>query len=120
MTFKFQTACDSPAKVVDRNLILLTFKLLNSLDVNKSCGPDNLPPKIIKLVALLIVTPLTKLFNQSLNQGHFPSIWKEAKVHAIFKRKGSAPDPSSYRPISLLLCISKIFENSFLTAFTVT
>ena len=103
---------ESPVPIL--NTITITerevLNLLNSLDVNKSCGPDNLPPKILKLVALLIVTPLTKLFNQSINQGHFPSIWKEAKVHAIFKRKGSASDPSSYRPISLLPCISKIFE----------
>ena len=39
------------------------LKLLNSLDINKACGPDNLPPKILKLVALLITKPLTKLFN---------------------------------------------------------
>ena len=86
------------------------LKLLNSLDIHKSCGPDNLPPKILRLTAILIVSPLTKLFNKSLSLGKFPSTWKETKVHAIFKIKGSASDPSNYRPISLLPCISKIFE----------
>ena len=78
------------------------LKLLNSLSVNKSCGLDNLPPKILKLTAILIVSSLTKLFNKSLSQGIFPSKWKEAKIHPIFKKKGSASDPSNYRPISPL------------------
>ena len=58
----------------------------------------------------MIVSPLTKLFNKSLNQGIFPSRWKEANVHPIFKKKGSASNPTNYRPISLLPCISKILE----------
>ena len=105
----------SPSNVVPKlDKIVITerevLKLLNSLDIHKSCGPDNLPPKILRLTAILIVSPLTKLFNKSLSLGKFPSTWKEAKVHAIFKRKGSASDPSNYQPISLLPCISKNFE----------
>lgn len=83
---------------------------LNSLKVNKSCGPDELPNKIIKLVTILIYEPLTILFNKSLSEGKFPSGWKEAKVTAIFKRKGSPSQPTNYRPISLLPCLSKVFE----------
>ena len=37
-------------------------------------------------------------------------MWKGADVHAIFKKKGSASDPTNYRPISLFPCISKILE----------
>ena len=38
-----------------------TLQALNKLDVNKSCGPDHLPAKILKLVAIIIAEPLTKI-----------------------------------------------------------
>jgi len=86
------------------------LKLLNSLDVHKSTGPDKLPTKIIKMCALLIYEPLTKLFNMSLNTATFPTIWKVANITPIFKNKDSASNPLNYRPISLLPCLSKFLE----------
>ena len=61
-------------------------------------------------MALLISGPLAKLFNKSLTEGRFPLSWKEARVTAIFKKKGSASQPTNYRPISLLPCLSKVLE----------
>ena len=85
------------------------LNVLNSLDINKSCGPDELPPKILKLTALLICEPLARLFNLSLETGIYPKIWKHANVHPIFKNKGSPSDPTKYRPISILPCLTKVF-----------
>ena len=85
------------------------LKVLNSMDVNKSCGSDQLPTKILKLTALLIYEPLTRLFNKSLASGEYPSLWKHAKVRPVFKRKGAPSEVNNYRPISLLPCLSKIF-----------
>ena len=84
---------------------------LNTLDPNKSCGrsSDDLPPTILKLVALLVYEPLTRLYNKCLQEGSYPSIWKDANVHPIYKRKGSPSDPTNYRPISLLPCLSKVY-----------
>ena len=86
------------------------LQILNSLDPNKSTGPDGLPVKFLKLVALLIAKPLSQLFNKSLASGIFPAEFKKAIVKPIFKKKGSPSDPMSYRPISILSAISKIFE----------
>ena len=86
------------------------LKALNSLDSHKSTGPDNVPTKLLKLIAILIYEPLTKLFNKSLQSGTFPKIWKEAFVTPIFKNSGSPSDVRQYRPISLLSCLSKILE----------
>ena len=85
------------------------LKVLNSMDVNKSCGSDQLPTKILKLTALLIYEPLTQLFNKSLASGKYPSLWKHAKVRRVFKRKGTPSEINNYRPVSLLPCLSKIF-----------
>ena len=87
-----------------------TLNALNKLVINKSCGPDLLPSKILKLVAIIIAEPLTKLFNKSLRSGTYPTTWKEANIQPIFKNKGSPSDPTNYRPISLLPCLSKVFE----------
>lgn len=58
-----------------------------------------------------------------LNNCYFPENWKIAKIFPLLKRGKAANDVSSYRPISLLPNISKIFEsivNRFLTEFSNT
>ena len=60
------------------------LKILNSLEINKSSGPDKIPAKLLKMCAILIAKPLSKLFNKSLRLGKFPSSWKKACVTPIF------------------------------------
>ena len=88
--------------------------MLNSLDSSKSTGPDNVPVRLIKMTALLIAEPLSKLFNKSISLGIYPSKFKEANIKPIFKNKGSPSDISNYRPISLLSALSKVFEKKCL------
>ena len=86
------------------------LKILNSLNINKSSGPDRIPNKLLKMTAILIAKPLATLYNKSLQLGLFPSSWKKACITPIFKQKGSSSDPHNYRPISLLPNLSKILE----------
>ena len=86
------------------------LNILNRLDINKSSGLDKIPAKLLKMCAIIIANPLSKLFNKSLQLGKFPSPWKKACVTPIFKKKGSNSDPTNYRPISLLPNLSKILE----------
>ena len=86
------------------------LRTLNSLDPNKSTGPDGIPIKLLKLIALLIAKPLAQLFNKSLESGKFPNKMKEANIRPIFKNKGSPSDYTCYRPISILSALSKVFE----------
>ena len=53
---------------------------------------------------------LTQLFNHLLRLGHFPTIWKSAKVIPIPKPDKPHTDRNSYRPISLLSTLGKLFE----------
>ncbi len=64
---------------------------------------------MLKATVTSIPKPLSILFNRSLSEYQFPSIWKEANVIPLFK-KSCPHTPSNYRPISLLSCIGKVME----------
>ena len=54
-------------------------------------------------------TPLTKLFNLSLEEGIVPSEWKEANITPLFK-KGLTNKSENYRPVSLTSVVCKLLE----------
>ena len=82
---------------------------ISKLNENKSAGPDDLKPKLVKACVNQLILPLSILFNKSIEKAMYPSDFKLAKVIALYK-KNSRFTPSNYRPISLLNCFNKIFE----------
>ena len=86
------------------------LKELQNLDPYKSAGLDNLVPLFLKLSAEIVATPITSLFNLSFVLSKIPKDWKAAAVIPLFKG-GDTLDPNCYRPISILLCLSKVFES---------
>ena len=67
------------------------LKILNSLDINKTTGPDKIPNKLFKMCALLLAAPLSKLFNKSLQLGWFPSLWKKTVSLQYSSKRDLAP-----------------------------
>ena len=60
-------------------------RIVNHLNSNKSCGPDNINAKILK-ISMPVVTPLiTSLYNDCLLYGVFPKCFNIAKVVPIHK-----------------------------------
>ena len=82
---------------------------LKALDQNKACGPDNISAKIIHECAEQLTVPLTKIFNNSMNSGIFPDLWKEANIIPVPK-KGDSKNPVNYRSISLISLFGKVLE----------
>ena len=82
---------------------------LGEIKCNKSCGPDNIMPKILKFSAPSIAVHLTKLLNLCISTPTWPTEWKLEHVTPIFK-KDDATSESNYRPISVLSIIPKILE----------
>ena len=96
------------------NKIIVTkeevLKRLNKLNPSKSPGPDGMHPRVLKEAAAEIVTPLTEIFNKSMEEGVLPSEWKIANVTAIYK-KGGVTSPGNYRPVSLTSIVCKLLES---------
>jgi endonuclease/exonuclease/phosphatase family metal-dependent hydrolase len=84
-------------------------KLLRSLKTDKSPGPDNIHPALLKALSQSLSEPLARLFNMSFRKCKIPVDWKNARVCAIH-RKGNTHLASNYRPVSLTSIVSKICE----------
>ena len=60
-------------------------KVISSLNINKSCGPNSIPTKILYLVQDQISKHLATICNLSFSTGIFSTILKTAKVIPIHK-----------------------------------
>ena len=56
-----------------------------------------------------ITGPLTLIFNKSLTEGFFPDLMKYADVVPLYKSKKHYLT-NNYRPISLVITVSKLLE----------
>ena len=84
-------------------------KIIDKLKLGKASGPDGISVSFVKHGKETISNVLVKLINECLLSGVFPKCLKRALVVPIHK-SGPKDSPDNYRPISLLPCISKIFE----------
>ena len=80
---------------------------IKALKTRKFTGPDNIPPKLLKLAGDAIVPSLLSLFRLSITTGRVFTSWKTARLTPVYK-KDDETDCYNYRPISLLSVPSKI------------
>ena len=83
---------------------------LLKITIDKACGPDLIPARILCDAASELAVVFSSLFQQSYDAGTLPHAWKLANICAIFKR-GSKADPKNYRPVSLTSLTSKVMEH---------
>lgn len=76
----------------------------------KSPGHDLITNEVLKELPFRAILFLTALFNACLRWGYFPYNWKHAQVTMISKPGKPKRELSSYRPISLLPTLSKLYE----------
>ena len=88
----------------------MVLEKLVKLKLNKAPGVDKLVPKVLIEIAHHICSPLSEIFNTSLNDGIVTKDWKQANVSVLFK-KGSKSLPGNYRPISLTSHVCKVLES---------
>ena len=100
---------DGPSLVtVEVDPQLVERKLL-CLKTSTSPGPDQIPSRVLRELAVPLSRPVCSLFRKSLEEGELPHEWKQGSIVPIFK-SGSRQDPSNYRPVSLTSVLSKVLE----------
>ena len=83
---------------------------------DKQSDADPMPTTMLKQIADVLAPYcpyITQLFNRSLIGGDFPAVFKEAFITPIVKKPGpDTTEPGSYRPISNLPVLSKLWSAS--------
>lgn len=76
----------------------------------KAPGLDEINNLMIKNAPLKVILYIVFILNFMMKRSYFPNIWKTAVIVPIGKPNLDHSLPSSFRPISLLSSISKIYE----------
>lgn len=84
---------------------------IKELNVKKSPGRDLITGQMIKELPATAVMHLLHILNAIIRTGFFPYSWKISQIIMIPKAGKDPTNVSSYRPISLLSIVSKLFEN---------
>ena len=84
-------------------------KFIQQLPMKTSSGHDSISNVLLKSIGEHLLTPLTRIFNDSISMGIFPDIMKLADVVPLYKSKEKYLE-TNYQPISLLTTISKLLE----------
>jgi hypothetical protein len=84
------------------------------IKVSKSPVPNGIPNRALKHPPHRAVSLLVQIFDANLLNHHIPIGWKHTRVISIIKPGKDPALPSSYRPISFLDTIGKLFEKILL------
>lgn len=103
---------DSPIKAVTTEEIKDMIR--KNLSPKKAPGYDLITGAIIKQLPEKALKMLRIIYNAIMRVGHFPSQWKVGQIIMIAKPGKPPEEVTSYRPISLLPILSKLFEKLFL------
>ena len=100
--------------------VLEITKTLQKCRNRSAPGEDQISYHILKNLDRENLSNIALIYNSCLKTGYFPNAWKQAKVVMLPKPGKDLTKPTSYRPISLLPAMGKIFERivaSRLSAF---
>ena len=88
------------------------------LSSSTASGPDQFAYPLLKHLPQPAQLLLLSLFYRSWYSHTFPSCWKPNTIIPIHKPEKPTSSSSSFRPISLTSCISKLFERLILSRLT--
>ena len=84
---------------------------MNDLTNGKACGNDKILNEYIKATFNEMKLIYVDLFNRILNTGQIPEAWTIGMIMPLYKNKGERGDFDSYRGITILSCLGKLFTS---------
>ena len=93
-------------------------KLL-AVNPSKTCGPDNIPGRLLKEFAHLFAEPVANIFNTSLSSGIVSNIWKDSyitlelipKIKQPTDEADTRPNMISLKGSSTTYCLLDMFHS---------
>ena len=108
----------------DKHYMLREINVLEITKTLQKCrnrsapGEDQISYFILKNLDRENLSNIALIYNSCLKTGYFPNAWKQAKVVMLPKPGKDLTKPTSYRPISLLPAMGKIFERIVASRFS--
>ena len=87
----------------------------SSLSSSTAIGPDKVAYPMITHLPRSGMDFRLHIINLSWSSHFFPSIWKTSSIIPIHKMGKLLDSPASFRPISFISCVSKLFERIILS-----
>jgi hypothetical protein len=85
------------------------INIMKKMKTDIATGPDNIPAKFIKPIFDYLAPHITNIINCCIQNHIFPSDWKRCKICPV-QKINNPMELDHYRPISILPCLSKIYE----------
>lgn len=86
--------------------------ILKKLQNRKAPGLDNVSVQAVKCLHYRHPTILPKLFTACMALGYFPAIWRQGKAVFVPKPGKDPQVTDSYRPLTMLPVMGKVFERT--------
>lgn len=105
----FPTLTEEAKTDLDKHLCVEELsEAMKGLSSGKAPGPDGLPIELYKTFAGKLLPHLLETFNESYEKGILPPSLRAAVISLLLKPGKCPLDRTSYRPISLMSCDTKI------------
>ena len=95
-------------------------KVIMNLDSSKAPGRDCILVVVLKNYEPKLSCILAELFNMHLKESCFPRVSRVSSLVPVFKKAGERSSCKSYHRVSLLLVVSKVFENLKIIVLLIT
>ncbi|KAK4474235.1 hypothetical protein MN116_000174 [Schistosoma mekongi] len=119
----FSSCCSTEPGATANPISMMTSKCLSTVEFTSTNikraiatlkksndnGPDGIPASLMKYSGKDLPFLCLKLFNLSMDKGHYPAIWKTSFITPRFK-SGSRNVIENYRPINTTSVLSRIME----------
>ena len=86
------------------------LQAMRKLRRGKACGPNAIPPDLLKAGGAPFAMQLSCLTNKVIAHVHEPTSWRGGKLIPLYKGKGLPSDPSSFRSIFVSDFTAKLYH----------